>query len=241
MDCLQVLAMLHLIPADNSCREILYATVAKCCASILSITDEVNQVERYMAHKILRSLELYLSSHDEAHMHNKANFHDVSSWIYNYVNHSLRVASFTGAKDEEAKDAIQKRLIGKLKTSLLYQKQCLQRGFPNSCLPFLKQIANRSSLHGSCTICMEDFTDDKKPVTKLPCSTIGHNYHTECINNWFKNNRRCPICQDDSFNSLRNRCKDEVEPFLLDTKMPPTLLIDKDVLKLSWCTVINPD
>jgi len=42
----------------------------------------------------------------------------------------------------------------------------------------------------SCTICMEKYTSGVK-VKTLPCK---HEYHTECVNEWLKTSKKCPVC-----------------------------------------------
>ncbi|XP_023541119.1 E3 ubiquitin ligase BIG BROTHER-related [Cucurbita pepo subsp. pepo] len=42
----------------------------------------------------------------------------------------------------------------------------------------------------SCVICRLDFEDDET-LTVLSCK---HSYHSECINNWLKINKVCPVC-----------------------------------------------
>ena len=44
-----------------------------------------------------------------------------------------------------------------------------------------------------CTICLislENYVDD--PISKLKCN---HIFHKKCIEEWYKNNRNCPICR----------------------------------------------
>lgn len=41
-----------------------------------------------------------------------------------------------------------------------------------------------------CVICRLDY-EDGDALTTLPCK---HAYHTECINNWLKINKACPVC-----------------------------------------------
>ncbi|KAJ8759318.1 hypothetical protein K2173_006838 [Erythroxylum novogranatense] len=42
----------------------------------------------------------------------------------------------------------------------------------------------------SCVICRVDF-EDGETLTVLSCK---HSYHSECINNWLKINKVCPVC-----------------------------------------------
>ncbi|CAD8178178.1 unnamed protein product [Paramecium pentaurelia] len=59
----------------------------------------------------------------------------------------------------------------------------------NKC-PTLLEQQNREK-HGitQCTICFEDVFENKK---QLICS---HSFHQECIDNWFKQQKKCPICK----------------------------------------------
>jgi hypothetical protein len=55
----------------------------------------------------------------------------------------------------------------------------------------LLQIENTTN----CSICMEDYTNDKK-VVLLKCN---HYYHESCIQNWLCNEKvTCPICRKDT-------------------------------------------
>ena len=41
-----------------------------------------------------------------------------------------------------------------------------------------------------CRICLEEFTINDK-ACYLPCF---HLFHSSCIKNWFKNSKKCPLC-----------------------------------------------
>ncbi|RYR36932.1 hypothetical protein Ahy_A09g041881 isoform A [Arachis hypogaea] len=59
-------------------------------------------------------------------------------------------------------------------------------------LPSIK-FKTGSDQHGSndsCVICRMDYEDDES-LTVLSCK---HLYHPECINNWLKINKVCPVC-----------------------------------------------
>jgi hypothetical protein len=47
----------------------------------------------------------------------------------------------------------------------------------------------------NCSICIEDFKNNDN-IIRLSCN---HNYHYDCILEWFKSNPlpNCPICRDD--------------------------------------------
>eukprot|EP00929_Paragymnodinium_shiwhaense_P000224 TRINITY_DN100471_c0_g1_i1.p1 TRINITY_DN100471_c0_g1~~TRINITY_DN100471_c0_g1_i1.p1 ORF type:complete len:310 (+),score=52.25 TRINITY_DN100471_c0_g1_i1:169-1098(+) len=46
---------------------------------------------------------------------------------------------------------------------------------------------------GDCCCCTEAF-DAEKPIVKTPC---GHYYHKECLHDWLKLARTCPLCRLD--------------------------------------------
>jgi len=47
----------------------------------------------------------------------------------------------------------------------------------------------------ACPICMEDYAGTTRPVAKT--KVCGHVYHKECLKNWMKFNRTCPLCRMD--------------------------------------------
>ncbi|KAJ4894078.1 E3 ubiquitin ligase BIG BROTHER-related [Raphanus sativus] len=49
---------------------------------------------------------------------------------------------------------------------------------------------NQNGTNESCVICRLDYEDDDNLIL-LPCK---HSYHSECINNWLKINKICPVC-----------------------------------------------
>ncbi|MED6179811.1 hypothetical protein PIB30_004456 [Stylosanthes scabra] len=69
------------------------------------------------------------------------------------------------------------------------------RGLSTDTLAGLPSIKYKtgSDQHGSndsCVICRMDYEDDES-LTVLSCK---HLYHPECINNWLKINKVCPVC-----------------------------------------------
>ena len=42
----------------------------------------------------------------------------------------------------------------------------------------------------TCSICMDKYTTGTK-YKKLVC---GHEYHSECLDEWLKSAKKCPIC-----------------------------------------------
>ncbi len=54
-----------------------------------------------------------------------------------------------------------------------------------------------------CTICRDSLNSDsiynieKGIRSTLSRGLCGHMFHTECIDPWLKNNKKCPICSND--------------------------------------------
>lgn len=61
-----------------------------------------------------------------------------------------------------------------------------------ACLPSVNYKTGSDQLgsNDSCVICRVDYEDDES-LTVLSCK---HLYHPECINNWLKINKVCPVC-----------------------------------------------
>ncbi|XVE66366.1 hypothetical protein DITRI_Ditri08aG0074900 [Diplodiscus trichospermus] len=53
-----------------------------------------------------------------------------------------------------------------------------------------KAGSSQSGSNDSCVICRVDY-EDGDSLTVLSCK---HSYHPECINNWLKINKACPVC-----------------------------------------------
>ncbi|KFK39312.1 hypothetical protein AALP_AA3G228600 [Arabis alpina] len=53
-----------------------------------------------------------------------------------------------------------------------------------------KEGDNQNGTNESCVICRLDY-EDEDDLILLPCK---HSYHSECINNWLKINKVCPVC-----------------------------------------------
>ncbi|XP_024031925.1 E3 ubiquitin ligase BIG BROTHER-related [Morus notabilis] len=53
-----------------------------------------------------------------------------------------------------------------------------------------KTGSSQSGSNDSCVICRLDY-EDGETLTLLSCK---HSYHPECINNWLKINKVCPVC-----------------------------------------------
>ncbi|XP_062512200.1 uncharacterized protein LOC134188034 [Corticium candelabrum] len=54
-----------------------------------------------------------------------------------------------------------------------------------------KFIKGSAGEDNKCTVCMCEFVE-KEDVRRLPCM---HLYHVECIDEWLKRNRICPVCR----------------------------------------------
>jgi len=50
-----------------------------------------------------------------------------------------------------------------------------------------------SQEHPSCSVCLEEYCDSK-PIVATPC---GHCFHKQCLKNWLKMDRTCPLCRGD--------------------------------------------
>ncbi|GAU18071.1 hypothetical protein TSUD_51820 [Trifolium subterraneum] len=79
------------------------------------------------------------------------------------------------------------------------------RGLSNDTLACLPSVIYKtgSDQHGSndsCVICRVDYEDDES-LTILSCK---HLYHPECINNWLKINKVCPVCSTEVSTSGSN-------------------------------------
>ena len=51
----------------------------------------------------------------------------------------------------------------------------------------------------TCVICLEEFKNDKNNLINLGCK---HRFHTQCLKDWIKYNKKCPICRQKI--SIRN-------------------------------------
>jgi len=57
-------------------------------------------------------------------------------------------------------------------------------------IPLRKQFSSKQS---TCAICIADYEPDDL-LRVLPC---GHNFHKDCIDQWFKQSLLCPFCKKD--------------------------------------------
>jgi hypothetical protein len=61
---------------------------------------------------------------------------------------------------------------------------------------------NQTSLPVNCTLCEVSFIEDES-LTKI--GVCKHNFHSNCLNEWLKTGRSCPICKKDlSWSALEN-------------------------------------
>jgi len=47
-----------------------------------------------------------------------------------------------------------------------------------------------------CCICCEDF-DQQQTISKTPCPSGNHVFHTDCLKNWLQLQHTCPLCRHD--------------------------------------------
>ncbi|EDQ90803.1 uncharacterized protein MONBRDRAFT_3794, partial [Monosiga brevicollis MX1] len=48
-----------------------------------------------------------------------------------------------------------------------------------------------------CCICLSVFQDNDR-ILVLPCS---HGFHHQCVGQWLRQQRRCPLCNRDPFST----------------------------------------
>ena len=51
-----------------------------------------------------------------------------------------------------------------------------------------------------CSICLNNL-DDEQTYTLEAC---GHQFHTKCIINWFRNSSTCPCCRNNTYEAANN-------------------------------------
>ena len=62
----------------------------------------------------------------------------------------------------------------------------------------MNKVVPSNNIDENCSICLSDITTEEQInknqeiIKQLNC---GHNFHTECINEWTKLNNTCPICR----------------------------------------------
>lgn len=74
--------------------------------------------------------------------------------------------------------------------------------FKRNKLFFFKGIIDNNKNYfdsDTCVICLEEFKNDKNNLINLGCK---HRFHTQCLKDWIKHNKKCPICRQKI--SIRN-------------------------------------
>ena len=81
------------------------------------------------------------------------------------------------------------KILYGLSSEVKYQIKLRKKEFDlkKHCMINIKNIN-----HECCTICIEEPDE----CSQLKC---GHIFHTECINEWFKNHKSCPNCRKTMF------------------------------------------
>lgn len=54
------------------------------------------------------------------------------------------------------------------------------------------EVTNQELKAEPCSICLENFEDDKDDVSAMPCD---HVYHRNCIVKWLRTSQTCPMCR----------------------------------------------
>ena len=57
-----------------------------------------------------------------------------------------------------------------------------------------KLFKDENMILDECLICMEEFKEGEDYVTPLACDA-RHMYHSDCIEQWLKNDNSCPFCK----------------------------------------------
>ena len=60
--------------------------------------------------------------------------------------------------------------------------------FSNKIYPINIKKENKKYESDNCPICLEELINE----LVMPC---GHQFHTNCILDWFEKNKNCPICR----------------------------------------------
>lgn len=83
----------------------------------------------------------------------------------------------------KAHDVVRKRQL---------MKHYLIKSMPS--IAFNKKVFSENMLLDECLICMEEFKEGEDYVTPLACDA-RHMYHSNCIEEWLKNDNSCPFCK----------------------------------------------
>lgn len=81
---------------------------------------------------------------------------------------------------------------------------------PNYGFPALRELLNKMSVaYGEekeeliCCVCLVKI-DTSENMVELNCDTLrSHKFHQECIFNWLKRKRSCPLCRKDFVKTLK--------------------------------------
>lgn len=71
-------------------------------------------------------------------------------------------------------------------------KHYLIKSMPS--IAFSKELLADNMILDECLICMEEFKEGEDFVTPLACDA-RHMYHSDCIEQWLKNDNCCPFCK----------------------------------------------
>ncbi|CAF0918248.1 unnamed protein product, partial [Brachionus calyciflorus] len=79
-------------------------------------------------------------------------------------------------------------------------KKCLNKQEIESLPTFQFRENNETPEENTCSICFEVYTTKDK-LTSLACL---HKFHKNCIKDWLKESRQCPLCKKDAINGRLN-------------------------------------
>lgn len=79
-----------------------------------------------------------------------------------------------------------------------------QQAAPEGFIDQLPVVQYEPSLFGdqldsyasACPICLDSF-DAEQTIVRTPCAGRGHVFHKQCLDNWLRCSRACPLCRTD--------------------------------------------